>query len=54
MNFYLLQCLDEVQSYILVERSCERETSDPVALEPLHLVSSSSLYLCAYQDIYDA
>ncbi|GJX61656.1 hypothetical protein Tco_0294556 [Tanacetum coccineum] len=31
-------CLDEVQSYILVERSCERETSDPVALEPLHLV----------------
>ncbi|MFS7978434.1 hypothetical protein Hanom_Chr10g00915461 [Helianthus anomalus] len=31
--------LDEVQSYILVERSCEHDTSDIVALEPLHLVS---------------
>ncbi|KAJ0513739.1 putative nucleoporin [Helianthus annuus] len=31
-------CLDEVQSYILVERSCEHDTSDIVALEPLHLV----------------
>ncbi|KAK9070882.1 hypothetical protein SSX86_009450 [Deinandra increscens subsp. villosa] len=30
-------CLDEVQSYILVERSCECDTSELVALEPLHL-----------------
>lgn len=30
--------LDEVQSYILVERSCEHDTSDLVAFEPLHLV----------------
>ncbi|KVH88163.1 Nucleoporin Nup186/Nup192/Nup205, partial [Cynara cardunculus var. scolymus] len=30
-------CLDEVQSYILVERSCEHDTYDLVVLEPLHL-----------------
>ncbi|KAL8234414.1 hypothetical protein R6Q59_020514 [Mikania micrantha] len=30
-------CLDEVQSYILVERSCESDTSDLVDIEPLHL-----------------
>ncbi|KAL8188648.1 hypothetical protein R6Q57_029668 [Mikania cordata] len=31
-------CLDEVQSYILVERSCESETSDLIDIEPLHLL----------------
>ncbi|CAH1423389.1 unnamed protein product [Lactuca virosa] len=38
-------CLDEVQSYILVERSCERDTSDLVALEPLHLKAMLQYYI---------
>lgn len=54
LNSHLLQCLDEVQSYILVERSCEHDTSDLVALEPLHLVSSSSsCYLFKFKVIHD-
>ncbi|XP_021988826.1 uncharacterized protein LOC110885447 isoform X1 [Helianthus annuus] len=38
-------CLDEVQSYILVERSCEHDTSDIVALEPLHLKVMIQYYI---------
>lgn len=38
-------CLDEVQSYILVERSCEHDSSDLVALEPLHLKVMLQYYI---------
>ncbi|KAI7739485.1 hypothetical protein M8C21_012230, partial [Ambrosia artemisiifolia] len=38
-------CLDEVQSYILVERSCELDESDLVALEPLHLKVMIQYYI---------
>ncbi|KAI3804009.1 hypothetical protein L1987_32177 [Smallanthus sonchifolius] len=38
-------CLDEVQSYILVERSCECDTSDLVSLEPLHLKVMIQYYI---------
>ncbi|KAL4585015.1 hypothetical protein LXL04_009628 [Taraxacum kok-saghyz] len=38
-------CLDEVQSYILVERACEDDTPDHVALEPLHLKVMLQYYI---------
>ncbi|XP_024962200.1 uncharacterized protein LOC112502498 isoform X4 [Cynara cardunculus var. scolymus] len=38
-------CLDEVQSYILVERSCEHDTYDLVVLEPLHLKVMVQYYI---------
>nr|XP_043624466.1 uncharacterized protein LOC122596031 [Erigeron canadensis] len=37
--------LDEVQSYILVERSCECDTTDLLALEPLHLKVMLQYYI---------
>ncbi|KAI3739642.1 hypothetical protein L2E82_30052 [Cichorium intybus] len=38
-------CLDEVKSYILVERSCKHDSSDLVALEPLHLKVMLQYYI---------
>ncbi|XP_071717637.1 uncharacterized protein [Rutidosis leptorrhynchoides] len=38
-------CLDEVQSYILIERSYEHDSSNTVSLEPLHLKVMLQYYI---------